>query len=521
MTNETPPKPKTRPKSKRSPALKGTPEDPQANAPQPHPVFPKAHARMVRNSAAPAKTKGEEKTRRKALRQAERQRNRDALRAEKRARRAEINRQRRAEKSARALEQEQAQAAKRAQRAQRAEEKAARQAAQKAEREQQRTRALPVVEREVVQRPRKLERGQWIALVSFLVLIVLPGIVAAWYLWTRAADQYASHVGLTVHQANGLDAADALSGALLRFGGTVQRSDTDILNEYLRSPAIVARLSERIDLVGHYAAFHDVDPLFSLKPDATRADLVQYWRRILYVRYEDTTGLIDLRVQAFDRDTARRIATAILEEATSVVTDLAAQARTDALRFAEDDVARAERRLREAREALIAFQSRSQILDPDTDIAGRLNVINTLQAELANAYVSLDGLLEITDETAPRVATARKRIDVIQLRIDAERSNMATGADGESYPELLAQYQLLAAERAHAEARLAQSLQALDQARSEAARQSRYVIAYVPPTLADTAIYPRRWVWLGVCIAAGFAVWLLLNVGYVSVRDRR
>ena len=33
---------------------------------------------------------------------------------------------------------------------------------------------------------------------SFVVLVILPTILAGWYLWTRAADRYISRVGFSV-----------------------------------------------------------------------------------------------------------------------------------------------------------------------------------------------------------------------------------------------------------------------------------------------------------------------------------
>lgn len=405
--------------------------------------------------------------------------------------------------------------------ARRAEIRAQRQAERKAERLAKRYASVPIVEVAGPPQRRRMEAGHWIALLSFVALVLVPTIVAAWYLWTRAADQYASHVGLTVQQDEAVNPAAALTGLMVQIGGQGPRSDTDILNEYLRSPALVATLAERFDLKGHYAALHAQDPVFALQPGASLDDLIDYWWRILYVRYDDATGLIDMRVQAFDADTAQNLAQSILEEATRVITELAAQARSDTVRFAEEDVQRAQAQLRQAREALIAFQTRSQILDPDTDVEGKLNIITSLQAELAGALISLDALRETTQASDPRITTAERRVEVIRLRIDAERSNMAVGGTGENYPALLAEYQRLAAERRHATDTLAQAFLALDAARSEAAKQSRYVITYVSPTLADAALYPRRFLWLAATTGAGFMIWFLLNVAYVSARDRR
>ena len=427
-------------------------------------------------------------------------------------------------------------------RAQRAEERRAERAIIREERNAERREArdrkkgripLPVEEVAAAPRRRALETGHWVGLISFVLVVALPVILAGWYLWSRAADQYASHMGLTVQQDAAINPADLVNGLVLEFGGQSPQSDTDILFEFLQSPALVATLSERIDLASHYSAPFDVDPVFALRPGATLADVIDYWWRIVYLRYDTSSGLIDVRVQAFDPEMAERIAHEILAEATLVIENLATQAREDAIRFAVEDVDRAQTRLRAARQNLIGFQSQSQILDPDTDIAGRLAIIASLQGDLAEALIAFDALRVTARATDPRIEAGARRIEVIRQRIDAERTTMAAAAGGtgteigpetegaDTYPALLAEFQRLASERSHAVESLNRAFIALDRARSNAAQQNRYVIPYIAPTRPDDAVHPKRALWFLAVLGAGLATWFLINVAYVSIRDRR
>mgnify|MGYP004226906087 FL=1 len=55
--------------------------------------------------------------------------------------------------------------------------------------------AVRLIEVPAPARAARLRWRHWSLLGSFAVLVLLPAALAAWYLWTRAADQYASTVG--------------------------------------------------------------------------------------------------------------------------------------------------------------------------------------------------------------------------------------------------------------------------------------------------------------------------------------
>ena len=382
-------------------------------------------------------------------------------------------------------------------------------------------RAVPdVVEVAPIARPARMRRRHWTLLFSFLCLMVLPLAGTAWYLWTRAVDQYASTVGFTVRQEQGADATELITGV---FGSSSGSSDTDILYEFIQSQSLVAEIDAKFDLRRLYSVPYDQDPVFALPPGASLEDLVGYWQRILRISYDEPARLLELRVLAFEPKLARDIGTEILARSQSLINDLNAQVRTDTLRYAETDLAAAQERLKAARTELIRFRTRTQLVDPETDLAGRMGVVNTLQGQLAEALIDADLLVQSTNTTDPRVVQAKRRIEVIRDRIADERANVARGeeADGTDYPTLLAEYEALVADREFAERSYLAALAALDAARADASRQSRYLATYVAPTLPETAEFPQRWTLLGLVALLLLLSWSILALIYYSVRDSR
>ena len=405
-----------------------------------------------------------------------------------------------------------------------------RQAGAKANRQaqgQRPNRPVPkVVEVAPIATPASMRSRHWGLLVSMFLLVVVPVSVTGWYLWTRAVDQYASVVGFTVREEGGSSATDFLGGfaAQIAGGGSTQ-SDTDILFEFIQSHDLVARVDAAIDLRGHYGAPYDQDPVFALKSDSSFEELVDYWSRTVRISYDQSVRLMKLEILAFSPEMAQSIGQLIITESEKMINALNATARSDILYNTERDLEEAESRLKSAREALVIFRTRTQTVDPVSDLQARMGVVSTLQQQLAEALISLDMLGANISETDPRVAQATRRIEVIRHRIKLEREAVTDGgpnsAGGMDYPSLLAEYERLIVDREFAEETYRAALTALDVARANAQRQSSYLTAFVRPTLPQTAEYPRRATLFAMTVFFLVFAWAIMALIFYSVRDSR
>jgi capsular polysaccharide transport system permease protein len=381
-----------------------------------------------------------------------------------------------------------------------------------------------VVEVRPLAEPARMRRRHWGLLASFVALVLVPLAAIVFYLWAVAEDQYSSTTGFTVRQEEGTGASDFLGG-LAQFTGANTGSDSDILYEFIQSQEIVAAVDAALDLRSHYVQPWPRDFVFALWPEATIEDLLWYWQRMVRISYDQSTGLIEVRALAFDPDMARAVSAAIVAESQDMINDLNTQAREDAMRYAREDLAESVARLKVAREALTQFRTRTQIVDPAADIAGRMGVMNNLQQQLAEALIEYDLVRETTSDTDPRVLQAQRRIEVIRDRIRRERQGFAsgdadTGGIGEDYPVLIAEFESLSVDREFAEEAYRAALAALDLARANAARQSRYLAAYIAPTRAQTSEFPQRGVLAGLALLFLLMAWSIGALIYYSIRDR-
>ena len=368
-------------------------------------------------------------------------------------------------------------------------------------------------------RPRRRHMG---LIISLLLFVAVPLAAMAGYLWRFAEDQYESTLAFSVRQEEA-PAASALFGVFSGFSPPTA-SDTDVLYAFLDSQDLVARIDARLDLVAAYSAPRARDPIFAFNPSGTIEDLTRYWQWMTRVAYDPGTGLIELRVRAFDAAAARSIAEAVLEESTALVNGLSDAAREDAMRYAEADLAEAVASLSEARRRLTAFRATTQIVDPGADLQGRMGLIAELQARLADELIRVD-LLELrTGANDPRLTEGRQVTEAIEARIEAERRRLGAGGlqvNERDYARTLEEFSRLSVDLEIAEEAYASARAARDLARAEARRQTRYLAAHVRPTLAERATAPDRVLILAVAGFFLFLTWALMALVFYSLRDRR
>ncbi|WOI31288.1 sugar transporter [Sulfitobacter dubius] len=379
----------------------------------------------------------------------------------------------------------------------------------------------------------KMARRHWGLLTSFLLIVLIPTVLAAFYLAVFAQDQYRSTTGFVVRQDEGNSAASSLTGLAQFVGGSVS-SDGDVLFEFVQSQHLVLEIDAKLDIRNHYAqhwpgvgdeGLLDADPVFSIWPEVSIEDLSDYWQRMVRVSFNQGTGLVEVQVLAFDPAMAQSIAQEILNQSQVMINALNDTARADAMRYANADLVTALDRLKGAREAITRFRTRTQIVDPLADLQGRMGVMTNLQQQLAEALIEFDLLRDTNTSSDPRLAQAKRRIEVIQERILSERKNFTgvdtTSAVAEDYPALLAEYESLLVDQEFAEEAYRLALSAVEVARSNATRQSRYLATYIEPTRPETAEFPQRFVLGGLVCLFLTLLWGVGALVYYSIRDRQ
>ena len=368
--------------------------------------------------------------------------------------------------------------------------------------------------------PAELRPRHYGVIALFLLMVVVPTAVYSWYLWNRSADQYESDVGFgsrTENPPSTLAFLGALGG-----GSSSSSSDMDILNQFIVSQNLVSRIDKKLDLRAIYSKPAN-DPLATLDPKGSIEDLVKYWQRMVVVNFDSSTGLMNLRVFAFDPKDAQSIAQAVLDESAATINDLSMTAQDDTTKYSKDSLQIAEDRLSRARLATTEFRVKNHLVDPSSDLASQMSVMNTLVQQQAASEIDLDLLAGVALENDPRVAQLNRRIEVIKNRIVQEQAKFggATDSSAAGYATLLSDYERLKVDEDFAEKAYLSSLAAFDQAVSDAQHKTRYLTTFVEPTLAEASTAPNRPLTAALTALIGFLAWAISVLIYYALRDRR
>lgn len=365
------------------------------------------------------------------------------------------------------------------------------------------------------QRPSKL-------IWSFVLCVLVPFLVVTAYYAIISTDRFSARAGFSIRGIDtnsGIDGIGALTG--LASGGSTT-SDSYIVLSYLSSRALVEAVDAELDLRGTFSSA-GVDPLSRLGRDATIEEFLVYWERRIHTQFDPASGIIEFEVQSFSPEHARDIADTVLTLTHTLVNDLSANARKDALRFAREEVGLQEHRLREALGALRDFRASEQSVDPSASAALEIQLIASLESRLIDLSARIASLRETLDEDAPSLNALRRDAAALESQIVDRRQAIGSAvmdARGKSaVTQQLALYEALEVERSLAQQAYASSLVSLEQARRDADRQQRYLAVHLRPQSAQSAEYPRVLQNLVVLAFALVTSWGIGALITYSVRD--
>ncbi|HKS88316.1 MAG TPA: hypothetical protein VJR70_02640, partial [Stellaceae bacterium] len=354
----------------------------------------------------------------------------------------------------------------------------------------------------------------------FVVLVALPTAVAAAYYFLVAADQYVAEFRFTLSTAE----PPRLNPLALLVGGAAQSpaaQQSQILVRYIASRAIVDEIDRSLDI---RRLFSPPDADWWARPPhaASIEELVHYWKGQVDPFYDPADGTVTVRVRAFAPPDALLLARAVVAACERLVNDLSLRARRDALGQAEAELRQAEARLKSALGKIREFRDREGMIDPAKAAEATGALAARVRGELIKANAELATLRTYMRDDAPTVKVLRARI----RSLEAQRRGLAHEMTGRDQPapaatlsQALDSYEELESDRKFAEAAYQHALQALDQARANADRQHVFIASFVPPSLPEEPLYPRRWRSLGVVALFAFAVWGIGCLAAQSIRD--
>mgnify|MGYP003147895100 CR=1 FL=1 len=353
----------------------------------------------------------------------------------------------------------------------------------------------------------------------FLVVVLLPTLIATAYFGLLAEDIYVSESRILVRSPNTSDISPL--GAVLGSGGLAGPSEErGAVREFLQSRAALSEI-DKDDFVreayGNPGIFWG-DRFGGLSGNSDE-QLYRYFEDMMTLEDgEGGSSVLRVRVKAFDPAHAKTINERLLSRSEELVNELSTRARDDAIAFAQLEVAEAREQARGASLALGRFRDSERIIDPELQARVGLQTISQLQEELMAARTRLLQLRTYTPR-ASQIPFLQTQVRELEREIAKETAKIAGGSGSLSANS--GRFQELQLASQFAEQQLTIALSSLQEARADARRKQAYIERVAEPSLPDHATAPRRIRGILATLLLGLLAWGVLSMLLVGIREHR
>lgn len=380
--------------------------------------------------------------------------------------------------------------------------------------------------------PKRKRQLPWTP-ISFGLVVALPTILTALYFAFIASPQYVVETQFAVRGANQPSLGALGLPALVGGGG--QSSDSYIVADYIHSAQILPDIKDQtgVDIRTVYSR-PSIDFLYRENGERSLDEFRDYWRDMINVSYNTTTGNVTMRVFAFSAGDAKQVADSILAVSEHLVNNLSDKSRRQVIETANQQVARSEERLRNIRKQMTELQITEQAVDPSAVATMEASIISSLEQELANLRTRYKALVDTVSSDAPSARVIERNISALEAQLVEQKKRLIgesedqpddgkrtrSGVDtSNALPQMISRFSELGVEQEFAVKAYTASLAALESSMQEAQKQERYFAVYVPPREPEVALYPFSVLNTGIVLLASFGFWLIGYFVFRSVKD--
>ena len=370
-------------------------------------------------------------------------------------------------------------------------------------------------------RPRMLDRlFQLASILLFVFCVIVPAITAIGYYGYLASDQYESETRFTVRSSSPALGSDQLGEATgIPSAKIVQ--DTQIALNFISSHEMLDVLAERnIDLHQVFGR-ESIDWWARLPEDASREDLLEYWKHMVSTTVNPSSGIVTVYVRAFSAEDSAMLVREILSASEYAVNRVNDRIWKDVIATSNTNLENAKKQLQEAREALASARNRDGLLTVESSSAILTNLISAMETERLNLQHRYDAQLSLVSADAPQMLVLKREIDSTEQQI-AELKSQVAGSSGDkrNLADVSQEMSQLQLAQSLAEQQFSASLGTFEQIQFVSRQQLLYLESFLEPRVPDEAMYPKRVLLIVLILTASLIIWgALLGILY-AVRNQ-
>lgn len=349
---------------------------------------------------------------------------------------------------------------------------------------------------------------------GYSAFVLAPLLVLAVYYGLIATDRYVSESRVIVERDSSA-VASGLDLGFLSLGSGSSTKDIELVKRFIESPAMLEYLDQALGLRAHYTS-DEADTFSRLSGAASREKFLKYYLDHIQVEVEHDSMTLDIAVEGFAPEFAQRMGGTMVQRAEQFVNEVGQGLAREQVRFVQGEVDKANQKLLEAANALIAYQNEHELISPELENQAVTQVIVGLQQELARQKTELKALQSYLSGAAPEVVAVQKKISALDRQIAQERAKQVRSGKSEALNDLLVRYKELELSLQVATDIYQAGLKSLEAAKLDASRKVKHLVMVSAPTLPDASTRPRR-LYAWVTVAAMLNILYLVGGIIVSI----
>jgi len=375
---------------------------------------------------------------------------------------------------------------------------------------------LREIQRDIARRRRR-KLGFLTARLAFFV--ALPTMLAGYYFYSVATPMYSTDSQFVIQQAMNPTESAGMGGMLSTPSlQTVQ--DSVAVQGYLQSREAMERLNSDQGFREHFSQ-PSIDALQRIPADASLEDVYGVYEERVKISFDPTEGIVKMEVIATDPQSSVDFANALIGYAEQQVDHLTQRMREDQMSGAQQGYEDAVIKLGTSQQNLVELQETFRMISSDVEVGLITSQLSQLNTQLLQDQLSLEQMQSNTAPNEARMQPLRARIARLEEQVNTLRGRLTQSSEGDvSIARLQAQ---LAVAQADVETRqliLAESLKAMETARVEAARQTRYLSRSVNPVVTDAPVYPRAFENTLVSMLVFLGIYLMISMTVAILREQ-
>ncbi|MGR5347218.1 hypothetical protein [Vibrio mediterranei] len=326
-----------------------------------------------------------------------------------------------------------------------------------------------------------LEKSIW-----FWVRIVLVAVLI--YFTVLVTPRYEAEARIVVKQSESISGHADMS--FFNMMGVDQlRKDALLVRDYLHSADYLKLAAQSLELKAH---FLEHERFVSLKPVYTTQRILERYRKLISIEYDDYAGVLVLKTQAYTQEKALELVTHQVKESEAFINRIGHQLALADIQFAEAEVERMKMSLDSAQVELREFQTQHDIFDPGTEIAAKQSSKASIEARLLELQSRRAVKATLYNESTFELKAIDEEVAVLERQRSQLVHDIASGVS-DALSDLSFTHQSLYVKAELAYAGYKAAMVAYERARIESYRKLKYMVKVQSPLGSELTAYPNMW----------------------------